>query len=70
MSQRLRNSSHLQDNRYKLEDAERRMLCREGSELGISWTGKSVHDCYEKSTTMPLGLKPRISYTRGDRLVS
>lgn len=42
ISQWLRNNSHQQDNRYKLEDAESRVLCREESELSRSWTGKSA----------------------------
>jgi len=43
ISQHLRNSSHQQDNRYKLEDSESGEFCREGSELHRSWTGKSLH---------------------------
>lgn len=71
VSQRLRNSSHQQDNRYKMEDAESRLLCREGS-LSRSQTGKSAwllreeHNCLwisnlEPPTPEETGQSPELS---------
>lgn len=60
----LRKNSYQQNARYKLDNVESSILCKKGSELSISWTAKSVHDCYKKSKTLPLDLKPRTSYIR------
>lgn len=67
VSQWLRKNSHQQGTRCKLDNAESRVFCREGAELSGSWAGKSVYDCYKKSNTLPLELKPRTFYPEPTR---